>query len=53
MNQSSSFLSVTTDSQQQTAINIIRKVIYHMIENPYSIELVLGVAPSGANWIGV
>lgn len=23
----------------------------HMTENPYSIELVLSVAPSGANWI--
>ncbi len=53
LNQSSSFLSVKTDNQQQTAMNIIIKVIYHMIVNPYSIELVLSVAPSGANWIGV
>ena len=49
----SSFFSVNITSQLQSAINIIIKVIYHMVEASYSSELVLSAAPSGANWIGV
>lgn len=39
LNPSSSFFSVKTDNWQQTTINIFIKAIYHMTENPHSIEL--------------
>lgn len=46
-----SFFAV--NSWLETAINIIIKMIYHMVEASYSSELLLSVVPSGANWIGV
>lgn len=49
----SSFFCVTINNQWQTALTVIVKLMYHTIESTYSTMVVLSVAPSGANWIGV